>query len=1070
MDMQHTATDPNPAMRLDVHLLGRFAVLVDHAEIPAPHWPSLRATQLVQLLSLAPRHRLTREQVIDTLWPELAAEAGAANLRKAAHHARQALGRHDAILMQGGELRLWPDGPVAVDAEAFELQARSALASRDPQTCSAVADRYAGELLPSARYEAWTEAARERLHACFTDLLRESAQWARLAQVEPGDEPAHRELMSAELAVGNRAAAIRWYAHLREALQRDFGVLPDAQTETLYQRCIAGLQPARATFIGRAMLLAQALAWLEMNATDRPGAIVLRGPAGIGKTALCRELEVQASARGWRVVRVHAAQPGRAYAVISALVERLLLADRGAVDRVGAPARAVLALLTPLAGPASALPGPVSRHQVIGAFRRLLLATSQGGNILVPVDDAHLIDDADADVLLHLASAGAPVCVLLALRAPVAASELGRGLVRLAGSNVVRTLELEPLADEEMRRLIHQFAPAGLAEASVARIVSDAQGSPFAVIELARAAGSGLEPRLHRTAAEVITARLCDVPEATLDALKWMALAGDAFDAQTAAAVLPDLQGRADAVLDAALAAGVLVLVGSQYRFRHELVRQALVDQIAPHRRLKIHRQAAQRLAELDAAPALIAQHWIDGGSLRESVPWLLAAASDAIRLAAFSDALRHLQPLLGFQPAHADALRLRAEALDAMGQPAAVAAYRLAADAAGEPGAQNLRAKGALAQIKQGDAKGALHALEGLRPTSVEGQLCEALTYSGAAALGAVDPAMGTQKSAEARRLALDSGDTAAIVVASWAQAAAAHARGELHRSIWADLQETAHVPHLAMRVFDGQLCIAQRFLYGARPYAEVIDFAKSLAAEAQRIGAARGHAFGITIRGEAELLSGDLPAAEEHLRQGARLHRAIGAATGEAFSLQRLAEVALHRGTPHDARALLDEALDVARQTDVGFHLLDRIYGTYLQLADSPAAALCALEEANSAVHGPLETCPGCRITFTVPAAIAAAQAGRLDLAQGYASQTAYLADVVMRLPAWHAAHDEVRGHIGLAGGEDTLAVHAKFAAAAARFRAAGQPIDAARCDRLAANAVDTASRAGARHALPG
>jgi hypothetical protein len=136
------------------------------------------------------------------------------------------------------------------------------------------------------------------------------------------------------------------------------------------------------------------------------------------------------------------------------------------------------------------------------------------------------------------------------------------------------------------------------------------------------------------------------------------------------------------------------------------------------------------------------------------------------------------------------------------------------------------------------------------------------------------------------------------------------------------------------------------------------------------------------------------------------------------------------------------------------VGFHLLDRIYGTYLQLADSPAAALRALEEARAAVQGPLETCPGCRITFTVPAAIAAARAGRLDLAEEYASQTSYLADVVMRLPAWHAAHNEVRGHIGLAGNEDSVNVKARFAAAAAGFRTAGHPIDAARCDQLALN----------------
>ncbi|MEO6625317.1 MAG: hypothetical protein ABIN37_10850, partial [Burkholderiaceae bacterium] len=65
----------------------------------------------------------------------------------------------------------------------------------------------------------------------------------------------------------------------------------------------------------------------------------------------------------------------------------------------------------------------------------------------------------------------------------------------------------------------------------------------------------------------------------------------------------------------------------------------------------------------------------------------------------------------------------------------------------------------------------------------------------------------------------------------------------------------------------------------------------------------------------------------------------------------------------------------------------------------------------------------------------------------------QCAYLADVVMRLPAWYAAHDEVRGHIAAARnprGEDAAT---RFAAASAGFRKAGQPLDAERCRRLAA-----------------
>jgi len=1054
MVLTRAIEESEPAHHLEIRLLGGFSVSIDGAEVASERWPSLRSAQLVQLLSLAPQRRLTRDRVVDTLWPQLEPDAGAANLRKAVHHARQALGRHDGVVLHGGEVLLWMQGSFAVDVDRFEQLAQAALASGAREACAQAADAYAGDLLPGSAYEAWAEPARERLHVRFMALLRASAQWERLARLEPTDEPAHRELMAREFAAGNRAAAVRWYAHLREALERELGVAPDRDTEAVYEQCVAGLQPAGPATIGRALLHAQAAAWLGMTATERPGGIALRGPAGIGKTAFCRELGAMARERGWMVVPVDVGQPGRAYAVIAALTERLLMTDRGLLDRIGAPAQSVLAQLSPLAAPAAALAGPLGRHQVIGALRRLLLAASGGGDVMVLVDDAHLIDDGDVDVLMHLISAGPPVCVVLATRAPTLGSALARGVSRLVGSGAMQALDFEPLDDDETRRLVAQAAPCPLSEQSVSHIVGVAEGNPFAAIELARCA----EPaggRLPRNVAEAILARLCDVPDAALASLKWMALAGDAFDPTTAAALAPDAEAHAFAALDLALAAGVLVLAGTGYRFRHDLVRQVLIEQIPPHQRLKMHRQAAQRLSELDAAPALVARHWLDGGNPRDAVPCLLAAARDAVRLAAFSDALRHLAPVLAFEAGHAEALRLRAEALDAMGDPAAVAAYRTAALAADEPMSHNLRAKGALALIKQGNPKGALEELVGVRPNSVDGRLCEALTYSGAAALGAADPAMGTRKAAEARRLALQAGDVSAIVTASWAQAAAAHARGELHQSVWADLQDTSQLPHLAMRVFDGQLCILQRFLYGARPYPEVIAFAERLAAEAVRIGAARGHAFGVTLRGEAELLAGDLSAAEAHLTQGVRLHHAIGGATGEAFSMQRLAEVAMYRGRLDDARALIDEALDLARQTDIGFHLLDRIYGTRIRLARNPTAALHALEEAREAVRGPLETCPGCRITFAVPAAIAAARARRLDLAEEYTGQSAYLADVVMRLPAWHAAHDEVLGHMAVARGEGVQLAASRFTAAAERFRGAGHPIDAVRCERLAEGA---------------
>ena len=126
----HAVEEFEPASHLGVRLLGGFSVSIDGADVAAERWPSLRSAQLVQLLSLAPQRRMTRDRVVDTLWPQLEPDAGAANLRKAAHHARQALGRHDGVVLQGGEVVLWAHGCVTVDVDRFEQLALAAQIGR----------------------------------------------------------------------------------------------------------------------------------------------------------------------------------------------------------------------------------------------------------------------------------------------------------------------------------------------------------------------------------------------------------------------------------------------------------------------------------------------------------------------------------------------------------------------------------------------------------------------------------------------------------------------------------------------------------------------------------------------------------------------------------------------------------------------------------------------------------------------------------------------------------------------------------------------------------------------------
>ena len=92
--------------------------------------------------------------------------------------------------------------------------------------------------------------------------------------------------------------------------------------------------------------------------------------------------------------------------------------------------------------------------------------------------------------------------------------------------------------------------------------------------------------------------------------------------------------------LDRALAARVVEPTSTGYRFRHGLVRDALLEDLPPHRRRRIHRDAAERLIELDASASRIAHHLLESGEAGQAVPYLLRAAETDAAVGAYRDAL----------------------------------------------------------------------------------------------------------------------------------------------------------------------------------------------------------------------------------------------------------------------------------------------------------------------------------------------------------------------------------------------------------------------------------------------
>jgi len=215
--------EPRP---VEITVLGGFRVTMDGVPTAARGWSRRSAAALVKVLALAPGHHLHREQVMDLLWPDEPPVRSAPRLHKAAHFARQAAGRHDAVILRDDVVWLFPGAEVTVDAIRFEQLARVAVGKGDPGAAREALAWYRGDLLPGDRYEEWATARRELLHLRRLDVLRVAGEWRELAELDPADEVAHVELMRRHLNAGDAAAALRQYEHLEHVLERELGVKP----------------------------------------------------------------------------------------------------------------------------------------------------------------------------------------------------------------------------------------------------------------------------------------------------------------------------------------------------------------------------------------------------------------------------------------------------------------------------------------------------------------------------------------------------------------------------------------------------------------------------------------------------------------------------------------------------------------------------------------------------------------------------------------------------------------------------------------------------------------------------
>ena len=309
------------------------------------------------------------------------------------------------------------------------------------------------------------------------------------------------------------------------------------------------------------------------------GTLVLRGEAGIGKTALLES--AISSANDFRVVRALGIESEMELGFAG--LHQLAVPFLSRLERLPAPQRDALACAFGLiAG------GPPDRFQVGLATLTLLADAAADVPLLCVIDDTHWLDLESADVLGFVARRlyADRIALLFAVREPV------ERRVSLAG---LPQLHIRGLTNEDARTLVASVATGPVDGQVSQRIIAETQGNPLAILELTAELtprqlsntmllpdplpiGSRLQQRFLR--------QVGDLPADT-QAFLLLAAAEGSGDPLVVWRAANQLGLEPNAI--AAAEAKRLIVVGSRIAFRHPLIRSAIYHSAPPAERRRMH-------------------------------------------------------------------------------------------------------------------------------------------------------------------------------------------------------------------------------------------------------------------------------------------------------------------------------------------------------------------------------------------------------------------------------------------------------------------------------------------------
>ena len=709
-----------------------------------------------------------RDQLADTIWPEGLPDTWASALRSVVSRVRAFVTFPDTpdgtpVIAQGGRYLLRLPPACRVDIECAEQEAGEAASAYESgsftdarRLATSAVSCLRRPFLPEHEGE-WAAGLRQHIEETLVSALETASLAAAALRDEhnalkfaddavrraPLRESAHRCRMTAHIAAGNRAEALRSYHELRRTLAEELGIDPAPETQAAFVTLLgspaaAATRPAApglsrsgargaAPFVGRRAELARlAEAWSQAEHGDSQ-LVLITGESGVGKTRLATEATRRVALSGGLVLFGQC--------------------DRGSVVPYQPFVQALSGYLA--ATPESSLPelGPATRETLLGSPGRVAgeLSAAKRGELLLGLTDLFVrvaaqqpvffvlddLDVADEDTLMvlrHVFRRRSEISLLLVATAGEAAQRSGRlaaDLHDIDRSGWLNRLPLRGMGEMEVQALVNQVVPGPcLVEVPApAQLIAETAGNAYLLLELVRwhCENDGDGDGFSSAISEYASARLLALDPAPRQLLRIASAAGDRFELDLTAEAAELDEAQAVDALDVLVADGLVAEVVTkvqgyqqvhEYRFVHDVLRLAIYRQFSEARRRWLHTRMAdaielRRAGDLTRYSQTLADHRAAGASPhgdQRAVRWGWRAAARATHAGAPGEAVRLHRQALDHVPSGEHSLR--AEALTNLG---------LAQLAAGHDGSEQTLLDGAIQALHTGQLHVAAQAVLGL-------------------------------------------------------------------------------------------------------------------------------------------------------------------------------------------------------------------------------------------------------------------------------------------------------------------------------------------------------------------